>query len=49
MIYGIIIILVSLTGIIYGLKSKNKAITIISLLLMALTVAVWIYFYTHPY
>ena len=39
----------SAAGIIYGLKIKKWPLTIVSALLMAATIAVWIYFYQNPY
>ncbi len=49
MAYGIIIAIVSLIGIIYGIKIKNNLVTIVSFIVLAATIAVWTYFYNNPY
>lgn len=40
---------VSIIGIIYGIIKKSKPVTILSIAVLAVTVAVWVYFYNNPY
>ncbi|MDD4658333.1 MAG: QVPTGV class sortase B protein-sorting domain-containing protein [Eubacteriales bacterium] len=49
MAFGIVLSIVAIAGIIYGIKNKNKAFGIVSAIALILIIAVWIYFYNHPY
>lgn len=49
MAIGIILALASAFGTIYGIIKKNKFISIISLIILIIVIAIWIYFYTNPY
>lgn len=49
MAFGIVLSIVAVAGIIYGIKSKNKTLGIVSAIALLLIIAVWIYFYSHPY
>lgn len=49
MAFGIAMVGLSAAGIFYGLKNKKWPLTIASVLLLAATIAVWVYFYMNPY
>ena len=49
MLFGVFLVAVSAAGIFYGLKNKKWPLAIASMLLLAATIAVWVYFYQHPY
>lgn len=49
MVLGIALAIASIIGLIYGIINKNKALAIISVIMMILIMAVGIYFYQNPY
>jgi hypothetical protein len=49
MLFGVFLVAVSAAGIFYGLKKKKWPLAIASMLLLAATIAVWVYFYQNPY
>ncbi len=49
MALGISIVIASIIGIIYGIIKKHKPLTILSVVALIMTIAVWIYFYNNPY
>ncbi len=49
MFFGIFLVIVSLIGLIFGIKTTNKPIAIVSIILLMITIAVWVYFYNNPY
>jgi hypothetical protein len=49
MLYGIILSIAAILGIITGIKKKNKSLAIISAIGLIVIIAIWVYFYTHPY
>ncbi len=49
MALGIVLTIVSIIGIIYGIKNKNKPLAIASVIALVLIIAVWVYFYNNPY
>lgn len=49
MVIGIILVIAAIAGIIYGIKNKNILLAILSVILLLLTVALWIFFYNNPY
>ncbi len=49
MALGISIVIASIIGIINGIIKKNRPLAILSVLVLIMTIAVWIYFYDKPY
>lgn len=49
MLLGAILVLLSIIGIINGVKKKNKLLIAASLLLLIFVIVVWTYFYNQPY
>ncbi len=49
MVLGIALVLASVIGIIYGIINKKKLLGIVSIIILIMTIAVWIYFYNNPY
>lgn len=49
MALGIALVIASVIGIIYGIINKNKPLSIISVIVLIMTIAVWIYFNNNPY
>ncbi len=49
MVLGIALTIASIIGIIYGIKNKNKPLSIFSVIVLIMIIAVWIYFYNNPY
>jgi len=45
----IFIWILSISGIVYGIKTKNKLFITISVLALIITIAVWAYFWFNPY
>lgn len=39
----------SIIGIIHGITKKNKPLGIISVIVLVMIIAVWVYFYNNPY
>lgn len=46
---GIALVIASLIGIIYGIINKKTPLAIVSVILLIMIIAVWIYFYNNPY
>lgn len=49
MVFGILVVIASIIGIIYGIIKKKKPIIIFSAIALILTILVWVYFYNNPY
>lgn len=49
MVLGIILVIASVAGIVYGIKNKNMLLAILSLIVLILTIVIGIYFYNNPY
>jgi uncharacterized membrane protein YfcA len=49
MVLGIALAVASVIGIIYGIINKNKPLEIVSVIVLIMILAVWIYFYNNPY
>ncbi len=49
MAYAIAFAIASIIGIIYGINSKNKPLGIVSVIVLIMIIAVWVYFYNNPY
>lgn len=49
MALGITLAILAIIGIIYGIIKKNKPLGIVSLIVLIMIIAVWIYFYNNPY
>ena len=49
MALGIVLAIASIIGIIYGITSKYKPLGIVSVIVLAMIIAVWVYFYNNPY
>jgi len=49
MALGIALAIASIIGIIYGITNKNKPLGIISVIVLVMIIAVWVYFYNNPY
>jgi hypothetical protein len=49
MLLGIVLSIASIIGILYGFINKKRLLGIVSVILLILIVAVWIYFYNNPY
>lgn len=49
MAFGILILIISTLGIIYGIVKKNNPLVVISVIALIMTISVWIYFYKNPY
>ena len=49
MVFGIILIIISILGFIYGIKTKQKSLTIFSIIMFLLVIIKWMYFYFNPY
>lgn len=49
MALGIALAIASIIGIIYGITNKNKPLGIISVIVLIMIIAVWVYFYNNPY
>lgn len=41
--------ILSISGLVYGIKRRNKAYIILSVLALIVTIAVWAYFWFNPY
>lgn len=49
MAFGIFIAVASIIGIIYGKIKKNKPLAILSVVVLMMVIAIWVYFYYNPY
>jgi len=49
MALGIALAIASVIGIIYRITNKNKSLGIISVIVLVMIIAVWVYFYNNPY
>lgn len=49
MALAIALVIASIIGIIYGIINKNKPLGIISVIVLVMIIAVWVYFYNNPY
>lgn len=49
MALGIALAIIAIIGIIYGITNKNKPLGIVSVIILVMIIAVWIYFYYNPY
>lgn len=49
MVLGIVLSIISIMGITYGIIKKKWILAAISILVLIGIIAVWTYFYTHPY
>ncbi len=49
MVLAIFLAASALLGIFVGFKKKNKTLLVLSVIGLAVVVATWVYFYTHPY
>jgi len=49
MVLTITLALAAIIGIIYGINKKNKPLGIVSVIVLSMIIAVWIYFYNNPY
>lgn len=49
MFFGIALSAAAIYGMIIGIRTKRKALSIGSFLLLVFVIAVWIYFYKNPY
>ena len=49
MVLGIILVIASVAGIIYGIKNKNMLLAILSMIVLILTIVIGICFYKNPY
>lgn len=49
MILGVVLVSVSLWGIYHGIRIRKVSYILGSAMVLALTIAVWIYFYVNPY
>ena len=49
MAFGILLLILSVLGIIYGIIKKNRPLVVISVLVLIITISVWIFFYYNPY
>jgi len=49
MALGIALALAAIIGIIYGIINKNKPLGIVSVIVLIMIIAVWVYFYNNPY
>ncbi|WP_177244046.1 hypothetical protein [Alkalibacterium sp. 20] len=43
------ILILSISGIVYGVKTKNKLFITISVLALIIAIGVWAYFWFNPY
>ncbi len=49
MALGIALAIAAIVGIIYGIITKNKPLGIVSVIILIMIIAVWVYFYNNPY
>lgn len=49
MALGITLAISAIIGITYGIIKKNKPLGIVSLIVLIMIIAVWVYFYNNPY
>ncbi len=49
MAFGIFTVILSVSGLIYGVIKKNKPAFTVSAVLLIMTITVWVYFYYNPY
>lgn len=49
MLIGITLALASIIGLIYGIIDKNKFLAVLSVIVLIMVIAVWMYFYNNPY
>ena len=49
MAFGIALTIATIIGIIYGIINKNKPLGIVSVIVLIMIIAVWVYFYNNPY
>lgn len=49
MVFGIVLTLACVAGVILGVVRRSRALVIGSAVLLVLVIAVWIYFYQNPY
>jgi phosphate starvation-inducible membrane PsiE len=49
MAFGIALAIAAIIGIIYGIINKNKPLGIVSVIILIMIIAVWVYFYNNPY
>ena len=49
MAIAILLAVASVIGTIYGIMNKNKPLSIGSIIVLIMIIAVWIYFYNNPY
>jgi hypothetical protein len=49
MALGIALAIAAIIGITYGIINKNKTLGIVSVIVLIMIIAVWVYFYNNPY
>lgn len=49
MALGIVLAIAAIIGILYGMTNKNKALGIISVIVLIMIIAIGVYFYINPY
>lgn len=49
MALGIALVIAAIIGISYGIINKNKPLGIVSVIVLIMIIAVWVYFYNNPY
>lgn len=49
MLIGLILIIISIIGVVYGTKYKKNLVKISAIVLLALVIVIGIYFYFNPY
>ena len=49
MAFGIALAIAAIIGIIYGIINKNKPLGIVSVIMLIMIIAIWVYFYNNPY
>ncbi len=49
MLLGIVLSIIAIVGIFYGINNKNRALGIVSAIMLIMIIAVWSYFYFNPY
>jgi uncharacterized membrane protein YukC len=48
MALGISLAIAAIIGITYGIINKNKTLGIVSVIVLIMIIAVWVYFYNNP-
>ncbi|OFI05855.1 hypothetical protein CLOACE_14730 [Clostridium acetireducens DSM 10703] len=49
MSFSIVLVMFAIIGIIHGIIKKNKSLGIVSVIVLIMIIAVWVYFYNNPY